>query len=113
MPGTARRTATYDAAVIEGAHRVRNSELYRCALVELAGHEPTTESAVFNDLAKIALRVIERRALELGYRRLAASDDTGRDPIDEFLEGEALADFGYEDDQDPTALLDFLTQGSE
>lgn len=109
MPGTARRTATYDAAVLEGAQRVRTSEVYRRALVELAGHDPETESALFNDLAKIALRVIERRALEMGYRQLADSDATDRDPLDEFLEAQALADFDYEDD-DPAALLDFLAR---
>lgn len=112
MSATARRTATYDAAVLEGARRVRTSEVYRRALVELAGHDPETESALFNDLARIALRVVDRRALEMGYRQLADSDVVDRDPVEEFLEAQALADFDYEDDEDPAALLDFLGRDS-
>jgi hypothetical protein len=112
MPKTERRTATYEAAVLEGAERVRNSEVYRRALVELAGRDPQTESALFNDLAKIALEVVERRALEMGYRQLAASGATDRDPVDEFLEEQALFGFAYEDDEDPAPLLEFLARNS-
>lgn len=113
MPDTARRTATYDASVIERATRVRTSPAYRRALVDLTGHEPATESALFNDLAKIALEVIERRALEIGYRQLAANPSAGYDDVDEFLEARALAGFAYQGDEDPEPLLDFLARDEE
>jgi hypothetical protein len=109
MPGTARRTATYDASVLEAAERVRTSPAYRQALVDLTGHEPRTASALFNDLARIALEVIERRALEIGYRQLAVGD--AQDDVDEFLEAEALAGFDYADDEDAAPLLDVLSRG--
>lgn len=52
------------------------------------------------------------RALTAGYQQLATSDDVGRDPIDEFLAEQAIAGFDYEDDEAPTELLRFLSQGS-
>jgi hypothetical protein len=110
VPASARRTATYDASVIERASRVRTSPTYRRALVDLTGHEPGTESALFNELAKIALEVIERRALEVGYRQLAEDAASERDDVDEFLEAQALSGFTYEDDGDMQPLLDFLTR---
>lgn len=110
MSRSSRRTATYDAAVIEGAERVRTSPEYRRALVELVGHEPESESAVFNDLAKLALEVVERRALEIGYQQLAGSDEGRRDTVDEFLEEQALAGFDYEEDEQPEPFLEFLAQ---
>lgn len=62
---------------------------------------------MFNELAKFALAVIERRALEAGYRQLADSGADERDSVDDFLERQALGGFGYED---PTPLLDFLSR---
>jgi hypothetical protein len=110
MARTERRTATYDAAVIEATERLRTASEYRRALIELAGREPQTESALFNDLAKIAHAVIERRAQEIGYRQLAESDRGERAPVDRFLEEQALAAFDHEDEDDPTALLDYLAR---
>jgi GAF domain-containing protein len=110
MPASARRTATYDASVLEKAERVRTSPAYRRALVDLAGRDPATESALFNELARIALGLIERRALEIGYRQLGSEGADERDTADDFLESQALAGFGYEDDEESTALLDFLSR---
>ena len=109
MPTTTRRTTTYDPDVIAGAERARTSPAFHRALVELAGHDPSTESGLFNDLARIALDVIERRALEIGYQQLAASDAGTRDSVDDFLEEQALAGFDY-DDEEPAGLLEFLSQ---
>lgn len=53
--------------------------------------------------------MIERRALEIGYRELTDSDADRRDPVDDFLEEQALAGFDY-DDGDPTPLLEFLAR---
>jgi hypothetical protein len=112
MPPTTRRTTTYDNAVLELAERVRSPGVYRRALVELAGHEPETESAVLNDLGRIAAGLVERRALEIGYRELAETHGDEGDDVDDFLASQALAGLDYEDDADPTALLDFLSRGS-
>lgn len=112
MPQTARRTATYDNAVLELVERTRTPGVYRRALAELAGHEPETESAALNDLSRIAAGLVERRALEIGYRELAESSIDERDSVDDFLESQALAGLDYEDDEDPAALLDFLRRGS-
>jgi hypothetical protein len=112
MAGSARRTATFDAEVLEGTRRGRNSADYRRAPPELAGNEPTTESAVLNELAKIALRVVERRALEIGYRRLADVDTSERDDVADFLEAQALAGFEYDDGEDGAPLLEFLARES-
>lgn len=112
MPPSTRRTTTFDSSVLELAERVRQPGVYRRALVELAGHEPETESAVLNDLGRIAAGLVERRALEIGYRELAEKPDDERDDVEAFLAAEALAGFDLEDDEDPTALLDFLGRGS-
>jgi hypothetical protein len=110
MARTARRTATFDAEVIERANRVRRSRGYRQALIDLAGHDPQTESALFNDLAKIALDVVERRAMEAGYRQLAKNQHAAARDVEQFLDDAALASFDYESDEDPSDLLTFLAR---
>lgn len=115
MPDSTRRTATYAAEVIAAAERVRTSPTHRQALVELAGTDPSTESALFNELARIALDLVERRALEIGYRQLAGGADAS-DPdagatdrgAEGFLHEQALAGFDYDEDEDPAALLAWL-----
>lgn len=87
-----------------------SSSLHQQAFVELTGHEPRSEAALLSELTGLAVEVVERRALERGYRELAGEEAAEYD-VATFLERTALEAFEQEDDaadEDPGALLALL-----